>query len=78
MPFEVRPFNTRHSAGSLSFGRLRPPASVLRRMTGFLQTAFFFGYTLLGCAALAAMTGTIAVAASSVFVRSIYASIKVD
>jgi hypothetical protein len=47
-------------------------------MTGFLQTAFFFGYTFVGCAALGALTGTIAVAASSVFVRSIYASIKVD
>jgi hypothetical protein len=47
-------------------------------MTGFLQTAFFFGYTLLGCAALGIITGTIAVAASGVFVRSIYASIKVD
>jgi hypothetical protein len=47
-------------------------------MTGFLQTAFYFGYMLLGCSGLALMTGTIGAISANVFVRAIFASIKVD
>ncbi len=47
-------------------------------MTGFLQTMFYFGYTAVACTALAIMTGTISVTASSLFVRAIYSSIKMD
>ena len=47
-------------------------------MTGFLQTAFYFGYTALACTALGMMTGTIGAAAATQFVHAIFASIKVD
>ena len=47
-------------------------------MTGFLQTAYYFGYTLMGCTALGVMTGTIGVAAATVFVHAIFSSIKID
>lgn len=45
-------------------------------MTGLLQTAYFFAYTVLSCLALGLITGTIGVATSSVFVRAIYLSIS--
>ena len=47
-------------------------------MTGFLQTAFYFGYTALACTALGLMTGAVGTAAASTFVRAIFTSIKVD
>lgn len=47
-------------------------------MSGFLQTAFYFSYTALGCAGLALMTGTVGAIAASIFVRAIFAGIKVD
>jgi hypothetical protein len=45
-------------------------------MIGFLQTAYFFAYTALGCLALSLITGTLGVATSSLFVRAIYNSIS--
>lgn len=47
-------------------------------MTGFLQTVFYFGYTLLGCLGLGMITGTIGVLSASVFVHAIFSSIKID
>lgn len=47
-------------------------------MSGFLQTAFYFGYTALGCLALGAVTGTIGLFAASRFVHAIFQGIKVD
>jgi len=47
-------------------------------MSGFLQTAFYFGYMLLGCGALGLMTGTVGVVAVSTFVHAIFSGIKID
>jgi len=47
-------------------------------MTGLLQTAFYFGYTALACFGIALITGTIGMAAASVFVRAIFSGIKAD
>lgn len=47
-------------------------------MSGLLQASFYFGYTLLGCIALALLTGTVGTVSSMAFVRAIYSSIKAD
>lgn len=47
-------------------------------MSGFLQTAFYFGYMGLFSLGMAIMCGTIGFAASSIFVKRIYRNIKVD
>uniref|UniRef100_A0A7S1C7F8 Transmembrane 9 superfamily member n=1 Tax=Bicosoecida sp. CB-2014 TaxID=1486930 RepID=A0A7S1C7F8_9STRA len=47
-------------------------------MSGFLQTAFYFGYMGLFSLALAVLCGTIGFAAASTFVRRIYRNIKID
>lgn len=47
-------------------------------MYGFFQTTFYFAYTSLLCIALAIMTGAIGHMASSMFVRKIYAGVKID
>ena len=59
-----------------SLTRLNTVLSHARRMIGFLQTAYFFAYTALGCLALSLITGTLGVATSSLFVRAIYNSIS--
>ena len=46
------------------------------RMTGLLQTVYFFTYTALACLGLSLITGTIGVATSGAFVRAIYLSIS--
>mmetsp|Transcript_64934 Transcript_64934/g.153482 ORF Transcript_64934/g.153482 Transcript_64934/m.153482 type:complete len:301 (+) Transcript_64934:70-972(+) len=48
------------------------------RMYGFFQTAFYFGYTLNFCMALALLCGAIGFSSSAVFVRRIYRNIKSD
>jgi hypothetical protein len=48
------------------------------KMTGFFQTCFYFGYTLIFCLGLAIMTGAIGYLGSAVFVRRIYRNIKCD
>lgn len=48
------------------------------KMTGFFQTCFYFGYTLIFCLGLAIMTGAIGYIGSAVFVRRIYRNIKCD
>ena len=47
-------------------------------MHGFLQTAFYFGYTGLFCIALAMVCGTVGVIGSKWFVTKIYRNIKID
>lgn len=47
-------------------------------MHGFLQTAFYFGYTFLFCAALALVCGTTGLISSKWFVSRIYGNIKID
>ncbi|KAK9834844.1 hypothetical protein WJX81_003258 [Elliptochloris bilobata] len=47
-------------------------------MTGFFQTCFYFGYTLMLCLGLAILCGAIGYLASAAFVRRIYRSIKCD
>ena len=50
----------------------------LNRMSGLLQTLYFFGYTVVGCWALGIITGTVGVFAASAFVRAIFSGIKSD
>jgi transmembrane 9 superfamily protein 3 len=51
---------------------------VKTRMTGLFQTAFYFGYTAIGCIALAILCGTIGYLGASIFVRKIYSGVKVE
>jgi len=48
------------------------------RMSGLLQTSFYFGYMALFCMALFVMTGTVGYLGSNWFVRKIYTVIKSD
>ncbi|KAK9810284.1 hypothetical protein WJX72_007991 [[Myrmecia] bisecta] len=48
------------------------------KMTGFFQTCFYFGYTLMFCLGLSIMCGALGYLGSSVFVRRIYRNIKCD
>jgi len=48
------------------------------KMTGFFQTCFYFGYTLMFCLGLAIMCGALGYLGSSMFVRRIYRNIKCD
>lgn len=47
-------------------------------MTGFFQTAFYFGYTGIFCIGLGLMTGAIGYWGASHFVRTIYRNVKCD
>ncbi len=47
-------------------------------MTGFLQTCFYFGYSLLLAGAIFVMCGTVGVIAVSAFVHRIYRGIKIE
>lgn len=46
--------------------------------TGFFQTCFYFGYTLMGATGLALMCGAIGYTGAAVFVRTIYRNVKCD
>jgi transmembrane 9 superfamily protein 3 len=48
------------------------------RMSGFLQTMYFFGYMALFCFGLAVLCGTIGYLGSYLFVRKIYQHVKID
>ena len=48
------------------------------RMSGLLQTAFYFGYTAMACLALGLMTGAVGYWAAGAFVRTIYRQVKCD
>ena len=47
-------------------------------MTGFFQTSFYFGYTLMFCLGLGIMCGAVGYLGASSFVRRIYRNIKCD
>lgn len=48
------------------------------KMSGFFQTSFYFGYTLMFCLGLGILCGAIGYLGSSTFVRRIYRNIKCD
>lgn len=48
------------------------------RMTGFLQTIFYFGYTTIFCLVFGLICGAIGYHGSSIFVKRIYGVIKID
>ena len=48
------------------------------QMSGFFQTAFYFGYMFMFCFGLAVLTGSVAYFGSSFFVHRIFAQLKVD
>lgn len=48
------------------------------KMTGFFQTSFYFGYTLMFCLGLAIMCGSVGYLGAAAFVRRIYRNIKCD
>lgn len=47
-------------------------------MTGFFQTAFYFGYTAMFCIGLGLMCGALGYWGASVFVRTIFRNVKCD
>ena len=48
------------------------------KMTGFFQTAFYFGYTLMFCVGLSTMCGAVGYLGASAFVRTLFRNIKLD
>jgi transmembrane 9 superfamily protein 3 len=48
------------------------------KMSGFFQTTFYFGYTLMFCLGLGILCGAVGYLGSSMFVRRIYTNIKCD
>uniref|UniRef100_A0A2P2MEG6 Transmembrane 9 superfamily member n=1 Tax=Rhizophora mucronata TaxID=61149 RepID=A0A2P2MEG6_RHIMU len=51
---------------------------VKTKMTGFFQTSFYFGYTLMFCFGLGILCGAVGYLGSNLFVRRIYRNIKCD
>lgn len=51
---------------------------VKTKMSGFFQTSFYFGYTLMFCLGLGILCGAVGYLGSSMFVRRIYRNIKCD
>ncbi|KAK1275302.1 hypothetical protein QJS04_geneDACA001888 [Acorus gramineus] len=51
---------------------------VKTKMTGFFQTSFYFGYTLMFCLGLGILCGAVGYLGSTLFVRRIYRNIKCD
>ncbi|CAA2995282.1 transmembrane 9 superfamily member 1 [Olea europaea subsp. europaea] len=48
------------------------------KMSGFFQTSFYFGYTLMFCLGLGILCGAVGYLGSNLFVRRIYRNIKCD
>lgn len=48
------------------------------KMTGMLQTIYYFGYTIIMCLGLGLICGSIGYAAAAAFVRRIYHNVKCD
>ncbi|XP_051139427.1 transmembrane 9 superfamily member 1-like [Andrographis paniculata] len=48
------------------------------KMSGFFQTCFYFGYTLMFCLGLGILCGAVGYLGSNLFVRRIYQNIKCD
>ncbi|KAK4745129.1 hypothetical protein SAY87_011441 [Trapa incisa] len=51
---------------------------VKTKMSGFFQTSFYFGYTLMLCLGLGILCGAVGFLGSNLFVRRIYRNIKCD
>ncbi|KAJ3675209.1 hypothetical protein LUZ60_004251 [Juncus effusus] len=51
---------------------------VKTKMSGFFQTSFYFGYTLMFCLGLGTLCGAVGYLGSTLFVRRIYRNIKCD
>ncbi|XP_078433979.1 transmembrane nine 1 [Wolffia australiana] len=51
---------------------------VKTKMSGFFQTSFYFGYTLMFCLGLGILCGAVGYLGSTMFVRRIYRNIKCD
>ncbi|KAJ1265046.1 hypothetical protein BS78_08G048200 [Paspalum vaginatum] len=51
---------------------------VKTKMSGFFQTSFYFGYTMMFCLGLGILCGAIGYLGSTLFVRRIYRNIKCD
>ncbi|XP_077241439.1 transmembrane 9 superfamily member 1-like [Tasmannia lanceolata] len=51
---------------------------VKTKMSGFFQTSFYFGYTLMFCFGLGILCGAVGYLGSTLFVRRIYRNIKCD
>ncbi|GKV21224.1 hypothetical protein SLEP1_g31222 [Rubroshorea leprosula] len=51
---------------------------VKTKMSGFFQTSFYFGYTLMFCVGLGILCGAVGYLGSNLFVRRIYRNIKCD
>ncbi|XP_011009384.1 PREDICTED: transmembrane 9 superfamily member 1-like [Populus euphratica] len=51
---------------------------VKTKMSGFFQTSFYFGYTLMFCLGLGILCGAVGYLGSNLFVRRIYKNIKCD
>lgn len=51
---------------------------VKTKMSGFFQTSFYFGYTLMFCLGIGILCGAVGYLGSSLFVRRIYKNIKCD
>ncbi|CAA3005971.1 transmembrane 9 superfamily member 1 [Olea europaea subsp. europaea] len=51
---------------------------VKTKMSGFFQTSFYFGYTLMFCLGLGILCGAVGYLGSNLFVRRIYRNIKID
>jgi transmembrane 9 superfamily member 3 len=47
-------------------------------MFGLFQTSFYFGYMAVFCVALGVMCGMVGYVSSSLFVRKIYSTVKID
>ncbi|KAH8510048.1 hypothetical protein H0E87_007826 [Populus deltoides] len=52
--------------------------SMKTKMSGFFQTSFYFGYTLMFCLGLGILCGAVGYLGSNLFVRRIYKNIKCD
>jgi len=48
------------------------------KMSGFFQTSFYFGYTLMFCVGIAIVCGSVGFIGASVFVQRIYRFVKID
>jgi transmembrane 9 superfamily protein 3 len=51
---------------------------VKTKMSGFFQTTFYFGYTLMFCIGLGILCGAIGFIGTSMFVKRIYQNVKID
>ncbi|KAL2893513.1 Transmembrane 9 superfamily member 1 [Bienertia sinuspersici] len=51
---------------------------VKTKMSGFFQTSFYFGYTMMFCLGLGILCGAVGFLGSNLFVRRIYKNIKCD